>query len=247
MAKSKINNLIQLKKELKILSNPKQAEILQRFFKTGKGEYGEGDIFLGVKVPIQRKVAVGFRGLSQKDIEKLLNSKIHEYRMTALLILIDQYEKADEREKKMIFNFYIKSSENINNWDLVDISAPKIVGDYLMKKPRTVLYKFARSKNLWQRRIAIISTFTCIRNNDFDDTLKISKMFLLDEHDLIHKAVGWMLREVGKRDQGIEEEFLKKYYLKMPRVMLRYAIEKFDEKKRKFYLKSKFIIPKTVL
>ena len=232
------NNLIQLKKELKELSDPKQAKILQGFFKTGKGEYGEGDIFLGVKVPIQRKVVAGFRDLSQKDIEKLLNSKIHEYRMTALLILIDQYEKANESEKKIIFNFYLKNSKSINNWDLVDISAPKIVGNYLTEKPRIVLYKFARSKNLWQRRIAIISTFTFIRNNDFDDTLKISKMFLSDEHDLIHKAVGWMLREVGKRDQGIEEEFLKRHYSKMPRVMLRYAIEKFDEKKRKFYLKK---------
>ena len=232
------NNLIQLKKELKELSDPKQAKILQGFFKTGKGEYGEGDMFLGVKVPIQRKVVTSFRGLPQKDIEKLLNSKIHEYRMTVLLILIDQYEKANESEKKIIFNFYLKNSKSINNWDLVDISAPKIVGDYLMRKPRTVLYKFARSRNLWQRRIAIISTFTFIRNNDFDDTLKISKMFLSDEHDLIHKAVGWMLREVGKRDQRIEEEFLKKHYSKMPRVMLRYAIEKFDENKKKFYLRK---------
>ena len=238
MAKNKTNNLIQLKKELKELSDPKQAKILQRFFKTGEGEYGEGDIFLGVKVPIQRKVVTNFRDLSQKDIEKLLNSKIHEYRMTALLILIDQYEKANENEKKIIFNFYLKNSKSINNWDLVDVSAPKIVGNYLMKKPRTVLYKFARSKNLWQRRIAIISTFVFIRNNDFDDTLKISKMFLADEHDLINKAVGWMLREVGKRDQKIEEEFLKKHCSKMPRVMLRYAIEKFDEKKRKSYLKK---------
>ena len=238
MAKSKTNELLQLQKELGELSNPEQAKILQGFFKTGKGEYGEGDVFLGVKVPIQRKVVASFRDLSQKDIEKLLNSNIHEYRMTALLILVYQYEKADEREKKVIFDFYLKNSKNINNWDLVDISAPKIVGDHLMKRPRTVLYKFVRSRNLWQRRIAIISTFTFIRNNDFDDTLRISKMFLSDKHDLIHKAVGWMLREVGKRDQKIEEEFLKEHYLKMPRVMLRYAIEKFDEKKRKFYLKK---------
>ena len=246
MTVNKINNLIQLKKELKKLSDPKQAKILQGFFKTGKGEYGEGDIFLGVKVPIQRKVVAGFRYLLRKDIKELLNSKIHEYRMTALLILIDQYEKADEYEKKTIFNFYLLNSKNINNWDLVDISAPKIVGDYLMNKPRNILYELAKSqpkagspwakKNLWQRRIAIISTFTFIRNNDFNDTLKISRMFLSDEHDLIHKAVGWMLREVGKRDQKIEEEFLKKHYSKMPRVMLRYAIEKFDEKKRKSYL-----------
>jgi len=231
--------ILLFKKELKKLANSKQAEILQRFFKTGKGEYGEGDIFLGVKVPIQRKVADKFQELSLKDIEKLLKSKIHEHRMTALLILIKQYKKADEREKKKIFNFYLKNTKNINNWDLVDISAPKIMGEYLLNKPRNVLYKLAKSDNLWERRIAIISTFTFIRNNEFDDTLKIAKILLNDKHDLIHKAVGWMLREVGKRDQKIEEEFLKKHYSKMPRVMLRYAIERFEEKKRKFYLSKK--------
>ena len=170
------------------------------------------------------------------DLEKLLNSKIHEYRMSALLILIKQYEKGNESEKNKIFNFYLRNTKNINNWDLVDISAPKIVGDYLLNKPRDVLYKLASSNNLWERRIAIISTFAFIRNNEFDDTLKIAEILLNDKHDLIHKAVGWMLREIGKRDQKIEEEFLKKYYSKMPRVMLRYAIEKFEEKKRKFYL-----------
>jgi len=232
-------NSTQLKKELKRLSNPKQAEILQRFFKTGKGEYGEGDIFLGVKVPIQRKVAGEFSGLSLENIEKLLKSKIHEYRMTSLIILIKQYEKAGESGKKKIFNLYLKNAKNINNWDLVDLSAPKIVGDYLLNKPRNVLYKLAKLNNLWERRIAIISTFTFIRNNEFDDTLKIAKILLNDKHDLIHKAVGWMLREVGKRDQKIEEKFLQKHYLKMPRVMLRYAIERFKEKKRKFYLSKK--------
>ena len=238
--KRETNSLIQLKKELKELSNPKQAEVLRRFFKTGKGEYGEGDIFFGVKVPVQKNVANGFKDLSLEDLEKLLNSKIHEHRMTALFILINQYKKADEREKKIIFDFYLKNTKNINNWDLVDISAPKIVGDYLIEKPRVVLYKLAKSQpkagNLWERRIAIIATLAFIKNNDFSDTLKISKILLSDKYDLIHKAVGWMLREVGKRDQEIEEKFLKKYYSKMPRVMLRYAIERFDEKKRKFYL-----------
>ncbi len=229
-------NLTQLKKELKKLADPKQAEVLQRFFKTGKGEYGEGDIFLGVKVPEQRKVVSKFEDLSLKDLEELLNSKIHEYRMSALFILTERYEKEDEREKKKVFNFYLKNTKNINNWDLVDLSAPKIVGDYLLNKPRSVLYKLAKSNNLWERRIAIISTFTFIRNNEFRDTLKIAEILLNDKHDLIHKAVGWMLREVGKRDQKIEEEFLKKHYLKMPRVMLRYAIERFEERKRKFYL-----------
>ncbi len=229
-------SLIQLKKELKELANPKQAEILQGFFKTGEGEYGEGDIFLGIKVPVQRKAADKFQDLSLEDLERLLNTKIHEYRMTALFILIGQYERGDKIEKKKIFNLYLKNTKNINNWDLVDISAPKVVGDYLLNKPRGVLYKLARSKKLWERRIAIISAFAFIRNNEFDDTLKIAEILLNDKHDLIHKAVGWMLREVGKRDQKIEEEFLKKHYLKMPRVMLRYAIERFEEKKRKFYL-----------
>ena len=232
-------NLTQLKKELKKLADLKQAEVLQRFFKTGKGEYGEGDIFLGVKVPEQRKVVSKFEDLSLKDLEELLNSKIHEYRMSALFILIKQYERADKKKRVRIFNFYLKNTKNINNWDLVDISAPKVVGDYLLNKPRSVLYKLAKSNNLWERRIAIISTFTFIRNNEFRDTLKIAEILLNDKHDLIHKAVGWMLREVGKRDQKIEEEFLKKHYLKMPRVMLRYAIERFEEKKRRFYLSKK--------
>lgn len=231
-------SLAQLKKELKESSNSKQAKILQRFFKTGKGEYGEGDIFLGVKVPDQRKMAGNFRELSLENLEKLLNSKIHEHRMTALFILIKKYKKVNSQEKKIIFDFYLKNIKNINNWDLVDISAPKIIGDYLLEKPKKILCQFAKSKNLWKRRIAIISTHTFIRNNKFDDTLRISKILLTDKHDLIHKAVGWMLREAGKRDQKIEEEFLKKHYSKMPRTMLRYAIEKFDEKKRKFYLKK---------
>jgi len=232
-------SLLQLKKELKKNSNPRQAKALQRFFKTGKGEYGEEDIFLGIKVPEQRKIANKFQGLFLKDLEKLLNSKVHEYRMTVMLILIRQYEKADEDTKKEIFDFYLRNTKNINNWDLVDLSAPKIVGNYLLNKPRKILYELARSNNLWERRIAIISTFAFIRNDEFNDTLKISKILLSDKHDLIHKAVGWMLREIGKRDQKTEEEFLKKYYLKMPRVMLRYAIEKFEERKRKFYLGKK--------
>ncbi len=244
-----MSSLSQLKKELKKLSNPKQAEILQRFFKTGKGEYGEGDIFLGIKVPVQRKVAAKFQNLSLKDIEKLLESKIHEHRMIALFILIKKHEKADECEKKTILNFYLKNIKNINNWDLVDLSAPKIVGDYLMKKLKEgdpahnyvlgrLLCKLAKSNNLWKKRVAIISTWTFIKNNEFSETLKISKILIADKHDLIHKAVGWMLREIGKRDQKTEEKFLKKYYLKMPRTMLRYAIERFDENKRKFYLKK---------
>ena len=233
-----MSDLEKIKKELKRSSNSEQAKILQRFFKTKKGEYGEGDIFLGIKVPMQRQIAKKYKSLRLKKIKNLLNSKIHAYRFTALLLLIDKYEKADEKEKKKIFDFYLSNTKNINNWDLVDISAPKIVGKFLIDKEKNILYKLAKSKNLWEKRIAIIAAFTFIKNNDLKDTLKISRILLNDEHDLIHKAVGWMLREVGKRNQKVEEEFLSKHYKKMPRTMLRYSIEKFSEKKRKKYLKK---------
>jgi len=227
-----------LKKELNNLADKKQAEILQRFFKTGKGEYGGGDIFLGIKVPLQRQIAKKYPDLKLKELQVLLNSKIHEHRLTALIILVNKYSKADQKDRRNIFNFYLKNSKNINNWNLVDITAPKIVGEYLVDKPRDVLYKLAKSNNLWKKRIAIISTFAFIRNNDFKDTLKISEILLNDSHDLIHKAVGWMLREVGKRDVKVLDNFLNRHYKAMPRVMLRYAIEKFEENKRKFYLSS---------
>ena len=224
---------------MKKLANPKQAKLLQRFFKTGKGEYGEGDIFLGIKVPEQRKIAKKYPDLSLKEIQELLLSKIHENRLTSLFVLIEQYKKSDEKGKKEIFGFYLKNTKNINNWDLVDLSAPKIVGDYLLDKNRSILYKLAKSKSLWERRISILSTAAFIWNNEYKDTLKISGILLNDKHDLIHKGVGWMLREVGKRvSQEKEEEFLRKHYKKMPRTMLRYAIERFSEKKRKFYMKK---------
>jgi len=233
-----MNNLRYLKKKLNKLANPKQAKILQGFFKTGKGEYGEGDVFLGIKVPIQRKLALEFKDLKLSDIQKLLNSKIHEERLIALFILIGQYIKSDATGKKLIFNFYLKNTKNINNWDLVDLSAPNIVGNYLLNKPRKILYKLVKSKNLWERRTAVLATFSFIRNNDFKDVLKISKILLSDKHDLIHKAVGWMLRETGKRDEKILEKFLNENYIKMPRTMLRYAIEKLNNEKRGFYLKK---------
>jgi len=226
-----------IKEDLRKLANPSKAKILQRFFKTGKGEYGEGDVFLGVMVPEQRKVAKKYKDLSLGDIQKLLSSKVHEHRLTSLFILIDKYKKAEEAEKKKIFDFYLKNTKNVNNWDLIDLSAPKIVGHYLLDKERDILYKLAKSPSLWERRIAILSTAEFIKNNEHKDTLAISKMLLNDVHDLIHKGVGWMLREVGKWvDQEIEEEFLKKHHKKMPRTMLRYAIEKFDEKKKRFYM-----------
>lgn len=227
-----------LKKELNKLKNPEEAKILSRFFKTGKGEYGEGDIFLGVKVPILRQISKKYQSLSLVKIGDLLESKIHEHRMCALIILTEKYQKSSLEEKTDIFNFYLKNTRNINNWDLVDLSAPKIIGDFLLKRKREILYDLAKSEMLWERRISIISTFAFIRNNDFEDTIKISTLLLKDKEDLIHKAVGWMLREIGKRDENILEEFLEKNYKIMPRIMLRYSIEKFSPRKRKYFLKK---------
>jgi 3-methyladenine DNA glycosylase AlkD len=230
----------QIKSDLKKYSSPEKAKILSRFFKCGKGEYGEGDKFIGVTVPDQRKIAKKYcQDLSLTQTEKLLQSNIHEHRLTALLILIEKFSNNDKQEK--IIKIYLKNTKHINNWDLVDLSAPKILGQYILENPKKIspLYKFAKSKDLWKKRIAIISTYTFIKNKQFDDTLKISKILLHDKHDLIHKAVGWMLREVGKINQEVEEKFLKKYYQKMPRTMLRYSIEKFSENKRQKYLKGR--------
>ena len=224
-----------IKKDLQKLANPKQAEILQRFFKTGKGEYGEGDIFLGIKVPEQREVAKKY-DLTLEEIQDLLSDKVHEYRLTALFILVNKYKKSDKKNKKEIFDFYLKNTKSINNWDLVDLSAPNIVGDYLLDKDKSILYKLAKSDNLWEKRIAVLATFAFIKDNQFEDAFKISEILLKDNHDLIHKAVGWMLREIGKRNLEAEERFLNNHYKKMPRTMLRYAIERFPESKRKYYL-----------
>jgi 3-methyladenine DNA glycosylase AlkD len=223
-----------LKQDLTNLKNQEKAKILQRFFKTKKGEYGEGDIFLGVIVPNQRKVAQKYPNLNLKQIQTLLNSNIHEHRLTSLFILINQYKN----NKEKITNFYLKNTKNINNWDLVDSSAPKILGNYLLNKDKSILYKLAKSKNLWERRISIISTLEFIKNNQFNDTIKLSKILLKDNHDLIQKAVGWMLREMGKRNNNLLENFLDKYHKQMPRTMLRYAIEKLNKDKRVYYLKK---------
>jgi 3-methyladenine DNA glycosylase AlkD len=232
-------SLSAIREEISKQKNPTQAIILQRFFKTGKGEYGEGDIFYGIKVPVQRIIAKQFKDLALDEIKKLIVSKVHEERLIAAFILVDQYKKGNEKKRKSIYEFYIKNRKGINNWDLVDLSAPKIVGVHLIDKEKELLYKFAHSRDLWEKRISIISTQTFIREHLFDDTLKISEILLHDKHDLIHKAVGWMLREVGNRDMETEEEFLRKKYKTMPRTMLRYAIEKFPEKKRQDYLKAK--------
>ncbi len=228
----------EIKKDFIKLENPTKAQILSGFFKTGKGQYGEGDVFLGITVPLQRKLACKYLNLKMSDIQKLLNSKIHEYRLTALFILIARYQKSNLETKEKIVNFYLKNLKNINNWDLVDLSAPKILGHYLQDKDKSLLYELAKSNNLWKRRISMLTTYTFIKNKQFDDTLKIAELLLNDKQDLIHKAVGWMLREIGKIDQKTEEMFLKKYYKIMPRTMLRYAIEKFPEEKRKYYLKK---------
>lgn len=225
-----------LRNELKKHANPEKAKLLQGFFKTGKGEYGYGDVFIGVMVPKTRKVVnEHHKRVKINDIKPLLHSKIHEERLLALLILVKKYQKADEKQKRKIFDLYLANTKYVNNWDLVDLTAPNIVGAYLSNKNKSILYKLSKS-HLWDKRIAIISTAYFIRNNEFKDTLKISEILLNDKHDLIHKAVGWMLREVGKRNIAEEERFLKKHYKKMPRTMLRYAIEKFPEQKRKKYL-----------
>jgi len=228
--------LDQIRKELSQLGNLEKAKKLSGFFKTGKGQYGEGDVFLGIPVPEQRKVAKKYVDLSLNDLEELLRSRIHEHRLTALVILVFKYGKGDDFGKGEIFAFYLKNAEFVNNWDLVDLSAPTIVGDYLVNRDRSILFELAKSRSLWERRIAVLASFEFIRNNDFEDALGISELLLGDEHDLIHKAVGWMLREIGKRNQEVLENFLDKYCTEMPRTMLRYAIEKFDETKRKHYL-----------
>jgi len=227
-----------LKKELEKFEDATQAEILQRFFKTGKGEYGEGDVFLGIKVPVLRGIIKNYYDLSLPKIQELLKSKIHEHRMAGIFILTHKYQKASEEDKANIFNFYLKNTKNINNWDLVDLSAQKIVGDFLFDKDKKILYNLVRSDNLWEKRIAIISTFNFIKKEEFCDALAISELLLKDEHDLIHKAVGWMLREVGKKNLEILERFLKEHYDNIPRTTLRYAIEKFEEEKRKKWLKG---------
>ena len=227
-----------IQSKLKGLANKKNAEIAQRFFKTGPGEYGEGDIFLGIRVPVLRELAKEYLTITVKEPEQLLKTPIHEERLLVLFILIRIYSKAEEVIKKAIYKLYLKNTKFINNWDLVDSSAEYIVGDFLLDKGKTPLYQLAKSKNLWERRISVMSTFCFIKRRQYSETLKVAKTLLKDKEDLIHKAVGWMLREVGKRDLSLEEEFLKKNYNEMPRTMLRYAIEKFPETKRQGYLKG---------
>ena len=228
-------------------ANSKKAKLLAGFFKTGKGEYGEGDIFLGIMVPEQRSLAKKYvAGLGLAEIQKLMDSKYHEHRLVALFLLIEKYKKGDEKIKKEIISAYLRNAKRgkINNWDLVDLSAPKILGDYLFNKKKDLLYKLARSKSLWERRIAVLATFAFIKEKSFSDSLAISRLLIFDKQDLIHKAVGWMLREIGKRDLKVEVKFLDRYAQLMPRTMLRYAIEKFTPDERQKYLSFKNKIKK---
>ena len=232
-----------VRKELKSMADPYKAAILQRFFKTGPGYYGEGDIFIGVMVPQSRQIAKKFSQLPLGEVRILLYSRIHEERLVALLILAWRYSSSSSSsmEKEEIAKFYLEHIKQVNNWDLVDLSAPNILGAHLVDRDdrrRLLLYRLAGSENVWERRIAILATLRFIRNGDFSETLKIAGMLLHDKHDLIHKAVGWMLREVGKRDAAAEEAFLEKHCSVMPRTMLRYAIERLPESKRRRYKKK---------
>ena len=225
-----------LRKTLRELANSTIAAHSQRFFKTGKGEYGEGDTFLGIRVPILREQAKQYSAMALKEVRSLLTSAFHEERLCALLILVQKFAKGDAKEKAAIYRLYVNNTKYINNWDLVDSSAHHIVGAYLVDKDKQPLHTFAQSESLWERRIAIIATFHFIKKNQFKVALGLSKRLLNDKEDLIQKAVGWMLREIGKRDLATEKTFLQAHYKRMPRTMLRYAIERFPERERKKYL-----------
>ncbi len=231
-------NAAAVRRELKLLADPDKAAFFPRFFKTGPGQYGEGDVFMGVTVPNMRVVAKQFRDLPLKEIETLLDDEVHELRLTGLLILVWQFERGDEARRKIIVKFYLSHLKRVNNWDLVDSSASYILGASLIGKDTAVLDRMAVSKHLWTQRVAIVATHAFIRKGELSHTFRISKILLSHKHDLIHKAVGWMLREAGKRDEKALRTFLDKHRSSMPRTALRYAIERFDEPVRKRYLKA---------
>ena len=231
----------QIQQRLRSFASKEKAALLMGFFKTGPGQYGEGDRFLGVMVPQTRMVVKEFREAPLPEVAKLLRSPWHEDRLCALLLLVSKFERGDDVQRKKIFDLYLKNTRYINNWDLVDLSAHKIVGPSLDGGSRALLYRLARSKSLWERRIAVLATFHYIPRSDFDDSLVLAELLLDDDHDLMHKAVGWMLREVGKKDVSVLEGFLKKHHRRMPRTALRYAIERFPEAKRKRYLRGEIV------
>ncbi|HRH26840.1 MAG TPA: DNA alkylation repair protein [Parcubacteria group bacterium] len=223
-------------KEISKYKSPAKAKTSQWFFKTKKGQYGYGDVFVGLTVPEMKKVSKVFKDIDLGEVQKLLNSKIHEERYIGLTIMDIKFEKGNKKDKKVIANLYIKNTRNINNWDLVDTSAYSILGEYLKDKKRDILYKFSKSKSIWERRISIVATYTFIKEGQFQDTLEISKNLLKDQEDLIHKAIGWMLREVGKKDEEILKKFLVDNIDNLPRTTLRYAIERFPTTERKKFL-----------
>ncbi|MBB3841249.1 3-methyladenine DNA glycosylase AlkD [Runella defluvii] len=227
-----------IQKELYSLGSPEKAAFLSRFFKTGKGQYGEGDLFLGITMPEIRSVVAKYAYLSILEWQALLSSPYHEIRMASLIGLMKHFQKSkkDPAAQKQIFDFYLSHLDYINNWDLVDVTCRDIVGAYLLKQDRNILYDLAQRPHLWAQRVAMVSTWYFIKHNQFSDTLRIAELLLTHSHDLIHKAVGWMLREVGKRDELVLEEFLDTHTKQMPRTALRYAIERFPESKRKYYL-----------
>ena len=229
-------NAKEISKRLQKMGDKKDALFLQRFFKTGVGQYGEGDIFLGIRVPALRKLAKEYKALPPEKVLPLLRSPYHEVRLFALILLVNAFAQGDETIQKKIYNLYMANTRYINNWDLVDISAPNIVGAFLLERSKKPLYQLAKSKSLWERRIAVLATFYFIRSNKFADSLKIAGILLRDKEDLIHKAVGWMLREIGKRDIECAELFLQKHCRVMPRTMLRYAIERFIQSKRRMFM-----------
>lgn len=228
----------EIQKQFEDLSTPEKREFLPYFFKTGKGQYGEGDKFLGVVVPDIRKVAKQNKDITFAETQKLLDSKYHECRLCALLILVERFKKANEAERKDIYDFYLAHTHRINNWDLVDLSSQYIVGEYLLDKDRAILYKLADSELLWDQRIAVLATFPFIRKGDFKDLLALSEKLLHHKHDLMHKAVGWLLREMGKKDKDTLISFLDRFYREMPRTMLRYSIEKLSIEERAYYMKK---------
>lgn len=230
----------EIKQEMRSLAEADRIPDLQRFFKTGKGEYAEGDRFLGIRVPHLRKLSRQYHSLPMVDVTKLLHSPWHEERLLALFIMVLQFNKGMEEPRRAIYQLYLANTASINNWDLVDCSAPHIVGGWLAARSRKPLYKLARSQSLWERRIAMLACFYFIRQGELDDAIKIAEILVEDEHDLIHKAVGWMLREIGKQDEGHMLAFIQSHYQQMPRVMLRYAIEKLPKTKRQDLLSGSF-------
>jgi 3-methyladenine DNA glycosylase AlkD len=239
-AESKPMTAVTVRKRLRGLACEKVAQTAAWFFKTGPGQYGEGDVFIGVRVPVLRRLARDCKALPMTDVEDLLHSEIHEERLLALLTLVLAVSQGDPAKRKEVFDFYLKNTKYVNNWDLVDASAPHLVGSYLADKSRRPLYRLVQSTSLWERRIAVVATQYFIRREDFADTLKICRLLLADREDLIHKAAGWMLREVGKRHTPTLEAFLQEHSAAMPRTMLRYAIERFSEERRREYLQTRF-------